>query len=56
MTSTPKTQADKDQHKRARFKALKMPRVKALVQKHKQLANLSNRSNYFDFYTEFVYR
>ena len=46
MTSTPKTQADKDQHKRARFKALKMPRVKALVQKHKQLANLSNRSNY----------
>ena len=46
MTSTPKTQADKDQHKRDRFKALKMPRVKALVQKHKQLANLSNRSNY----------
>ena len=46
MTSTPQTQAEKDQHKRARFKALKMPRVKALVQKHKQLANLSNRSNY----------
>ena len=44
--STSKTQADKDQHKRARFKALKMPRVRALVQKHKQLANLSNRSNY----------
>ena len=46
MTSTLKTQADKDQHKRDRFKALKMPRVNALVQKHKQLANLSNRSNY----------
>ena len=41
-----KTQADKDQHKRARFKALKMPRVNALVQKHKQLVNLANRSNY----------
>ena len=47
MTSTtPKTQAEKDQHKRTRFKALKMPRVNALVQKHKQLTNLSNRSNY----------
>ena len=46
MTSTPKTQAEKDEHKRDRFKALKMPRVEALVQKHKQLANLSNRSNY----------
>lgn len=47
MTSTtPKTQAEKDQHKRARFKALKMPRVNALVQKHKRLTNLSNRSNY----------
>ena len=46
MTSTSKTQADKDQHKRDRFKALKMPRVHALVQKHKQLANLANRSNY----------
>ena len=46
MTTTPKTQADKDQHKRARFKALKMSRVNALVQKHKQLVNLSNRSNY----------
>ena len=44
--TTPKTQADKDKHKRDRFKALKMPRVRALVQKHKQLANLSNRSNY----------
>ena len=50
MTSTSKTQADKDQHKRDRFKALKMPRVHALVQKHKQLANLANRSNYV--YTE----
>ena len=46
MTTTPKTQADKEQHKRARFKALKMSRVNALVQKHKQLANLANRSNY----------
>ncbi len=45
MTTT-QIQADKDQHKRDRFKALKMPRVNALVQKHKQLANLSNRSNY----------
>ena len=44
--TTPKTQAEKDQHKRARFKALKMPRVNALVQKHKRLTNLSNRSNY----------
>ena len=44
--TTPKTQADKDQHKRARFKALKMPRVNALVQKHKQLVNLANSSNY----------
>ena len=46
MTSTPKTQADKDQHKRARFKALKMPRVRALVMRHKQLLNLANQSNY----------
>ena len=45
MTTT-QIQADKDQHKRDRFKALKMPRVNALVQKHKQLANLANRSNY----------
>ena len=37
MTSTPKTQAEKDEHKRDRFKALKMPRVEALVQKHKNL-------------------
>ena len=43
MTSTT---VSKDKHKRDRFKALKMPRVNALVQKHKQLANLSNRSNY----------
>ena len=43
MTSTT---ISKDKHKRDRFKVLKMPRVKALVQKHKQLANLSNRSNY----------
>ena len=46
MTSTPKTQADKDQHKRDRFKALKMPRINALVQKHRQFTNLANRSNY----------
>ena len=44
--TTPKTQAEKDQHKRDRFKALKMPRVNALVQKHRQLVNLANRSNY----------
>ena len=43
MTSTT---VSKDKHKRDRFKALKMPRVHALVQKHKQLANLANRSNY----------
>ena len=28
---------DKQRHKRDRFKALKMPRVEALVQKHKNL-------------------
>ena len=43
MTSTT---VSKDKHKRDRFKALKMPRVHALVQKHRQLANLANRSNY----------
>ena len=47
MTSTtPKTQAEKDQHKRARFKALFSQRVKALVIRHKQLLNLANQSNY----------
>ena len=45
MTTT-QIQSDKYQHKRDRFKALKMPRVNALVQKHKQLTNLANRSNY----------
>ena len=45
MTTTV-DQKKKDKHKRDRFKALKMPRVHALVQKHKQLANLANRSNY----------
>ena len=45
MTSTV-AQKQKDKHKRDRFKALKMPRINALVQKHKQLANLANRSNY----------
>jgi len=39
-------QKQKDKHKRDRFKALKMPRLNALVQKHKQFTNLANRSNY----------
>ena len=43
---TPKTQAEKDQHKRARFKALRLPRVKAVVKRHRQLLNLANQSNY----------
>ena len=46
MTSTLKTQAEKDQHKRARFKALRLPRVKAVVKRHRQLQNLANQSNY----------
>ena len=46
MTSTPKTQADKDQHKRDRFKALRLPRVQAVVHRHRQLQNLANQSNY----------
>ena len=46
MTSTPKTQAEKDQHKRDRFKALFVQRVNALVMRHKQLLNLANQSNY----------
>ena len=46
MTSTFKTQAEKDQHKRARFKALRLPRVKAVVKRHRQLLNLANQSNY----------
>ena len=46
MTSTLKTQADKDQHKRNRFKALRLPRVEAIVKKHRQLQNLANQSNY----------
>ena len=46
MTSFPKTQAEKDQHKRARFKALFSQRVNALVMRHKQLLNLANQSNY----------
>ena len=36
----------KQKHKRDRFKALKMPRLNALVQKHRQFTNLANRSNY----------
>ena len=39
-------QKKKDKHKRDRFKALKMPRLNALVQKHRQFTNLANRSNY----------
>ena len=47
MTSTsPKTQAERDQHKRDRFKALRLPRVKAIVKRHRQLQNLANQSNY----------
>ena len=46
MTSTLKTQAEKDQHKRDRFKALRLPRVQALVKRHRQLQNLANQSNY----------
>ena len=46
MTSTLKTQAEKDQHKRGRFKALRLPRVQALVKRHRQLQNLANQSNY----------
>ena len=47
MTSTlPKTQAEKDQHKRDRFKALRLPRVQAVVYRHRQLQNLANQRNY----------
>ena len=46
MTSSPKTQAEKDQHKRDRFKALRLPRVEAIVKRHRQLQNLANQSNY----------
>jgi len=46
MTTSPKTQAEKDQHKRDRFKALRLPRVKAVVKRHRQLLNLANQSNY----------
>ena len=46
MISSSKTQAEKDQHKRDRFKALRLPRVQALVKRHRQLQNLSNQSNY----------
>ena len=45
MTTT-KTQAEKDQHKRDRFKALRLPRVEAIVKRHRQLQNLANQSNY----------
>jgi len=40
------TDAERDQHKRARFKALFSQRVNALVQRHKQLLNLANQRNY----------
>lgn len=40
------TQAEKDQHQRARFKALFSQRVNALVKRHKQLLNLANQRNY----------
>ena len=46
MITSPKTQAEKDQHKRDRFKALRLPRVQALVKRHRQLQNLANQSNY----------
>ena len=46
MTTITKSQADKDQHKRARFKALRLPRVEAIVKRHRQLQNLANQSNY----------
>ena len=46
MTTTPKTQAEKDEHKRDRFKALRLPRVQAVVHRHRQLQNLANQSNY----------
>ena len=46
MTSSPKTQAERDQHKRDRFKALRLPRVQAVVHRHRQLQNLANQSNY----------
>ena len=44
--TTPKTQAERDQHKRDRFKALRLPRVQAVVHRHRQLQNLTNQSNY----------
>ena len=46
MISSSKTQAEKDQHKRDRFKALRLPRVEAIVKRHRQLQNLANQSNY----------
>ena len=46
MTSSPKTQAEKDQHKRDRFKALRLPRVEAIVKRHRQLQNLANQNSY----------
>ena len=45
MTSTV-DQKKKDKHKRDRFKALRLPRVQAVVHRHRQLQNLANQSNY----------
>ena len=41
---------DKQRHKRARFKALILPRLKELKFRMKQVKNVANRSNYV--YTE----
>ena len=41
---------DKQRHKRARFKALILPRLKELTFRMKQVKNVANRSNYV--YTE----
>ena len=44
--TTPKTDIEKRQHKRDRFKALLKPRLNKLAKAVKQLANLGNTSNY----------
>ena len=40
------TAKEKAEHQRDRFKALRTPRVKSLVYRHRQLQNLSNQKNY----------
>ena len=50
MTTIAKSQADKDQHKRDRFKALILQRLKEVKFRMKQVKNVANRSNYV--YTE----